>query len=73
MSVWNRLGDTAGPPQSVTKNSQTIVTVWRPTGSASSLSGVFPGSRGGEVAEPSSAEVVCHAGSEASPFGTLIR
>ena len=29
---------------------QTIVSIWRPTGSASSPSGVFPGPRGGEVA-----------------------
>ena len=29
---------------------QTIVSVWRPTGSASSPSGVYPGPRGGKVA-----------------------
>ena len=29
---------------------QTIVSVWHHTGSASSLSGVFPGPRGGEAA-----------------------
>ena len=49
IGVWNLLKDTAKPPQSVTKTVQTIVSVWHPTGRASSPSGVFPGPRGGEV------------------------
>ena len=47
---WNLLGDTAKPPQSVTKNSPNDRFVWHPTGSASSLSGAFPGLRGTEAA-----------------------
>ena len=72
--VWQLLGGTAKPPQSVAKNSpinrfrmashcECIVTEWclpRPT-------------RRRGWCEPCSAEVVCHAGSGASPFGTLIR
>ena len=49
-----------------------VIPVWHPTGSAAPPSSVFSDFRGGGC-EPSSAEVVCHAGSGACPFRALIR
>ena len=74
IGVWNILRDTVKPLQSANKNSandrfrmvshrECFFAKWflpRPT-------------RRRGCCESSSAEVVCHAGSGASPFGTLIR
>ena len=74
IGVWNLIRDTAKPLQSVTKSSpndrfrmtshwECLVAEW-----------CLPRStRRRGCFEPSSTKVVCHAGLEASPFGTLIR
>ena len=72
--VWKILGDDAKLPQSVTKNSPIdrfrMASHWECLGAKWCLP--RPTRRRGWC-EQSSAEVVCRAGSGASPFGTLIR
>ena len=71
---WNLLGDTAKPPQSVTKNSPNVRFRMATHGECFVAEWCLPRpTRRRGCCEPSSAEVVCHAGSGASPFGTSIR